>query len=99
MTMKYDKNQGDRTHRKMALNARLEGLAWALFFITIGGLWLLPDERVPETAWLVAVGTIMLGLNALRLLAGIKLSTFTIVVGTATLAVGLIGMNGIGGGQ
>ena len=95
MTMEYDKGQGDRARRKMALNGRLEGLAWALFFITIGVLWLLPEERVPESAWLVGVGTIMLGLNALRLLAGIRLSAFTIVVGAVALAAGLIGINGI----
>jgi len=39
----------------------------------IGGLWLLPDETVPEGAWLLGVGVIILGLNGVCYLYGIKM--------------------------
>ena len=49
--------------QKMHLNKRLEAIAWGLFLIMIGALWLLPDETVPEGTWLLGVGVILLGLN------------------------------------
>ena len=54
--------------QKLALNARLEAIGWALFLIWIGGLWLMPDERLPEETWLIGAGLIMLGLNGVRYL-------------------------------
>ncbi len=62
----------------------------------IGGIWLIPGEQVPEGAWLVGVGLIMLGLNAARYLSGISTSSFTIVLGTLALVSGtgdLVGMD------
>jgi membrane-bound ClpP family serine protease len=67
----------DQDLQKMHLNKRLEAVAWGLFLIMIGGLWLLP-EAVPEGTWLFGVGIIMLGLNGVRKLYGIKMSGFTI---------------------
>ena len=45
---------------KEALNWRLEAIGWGLFLIIIGALWLIPEQRVPEGAWLIAAGVIML---------------------------------------
>jgi len=67
----------DQDQSKMHLNKRLEAIAWGLFLIMIGGLWLLPDETVPEGTWLLGVGVIMLGLNGVRNMYGIKMSGFT----------------------
>ena len=36
-----------------ALNQRLESAAWGLFLIMVGGLWLIPNELVPNGAWLI----------------------------------------------
>lgn len=79
----------DQDQHKMHLNKRLEAVAWGLFLIMIGGLWLLPDETVPEGAWLLGVGVIMLGLNGLRYLYGIKMSGFTIFLGIIALMIGV----------
>jgi len=55
----------------------------------IGGLWLLPDETVPEGAWLLGVGVIILGLNGVCYLYGIKMSGFTIFLGIVALCIGI----------
>jgi len=35
-----------------AVSRRLDELAWALFLILIGAIWLMPAGTVPEGAWL-----------------------------------------------
>lgn len=79
----------DQDQQKMHLNKRLEAIAWGLFLIMIGGLWLLPDQTVPEGTWLFGIGVIMLGLNGVRFLYGIKMSGFTIFLGIVALIIGV----------
>ena len=78
----------DEKEQKAHLNKRLEAIGWGFFLVMIGGLWLLPEETVPEGTWLVGVGVILLGVNAARYLFGIKLSGFTVVLGIIALCVG-----------
>lgn len=85
----------DQDQQKMHLNKRLEAIAWGLFLIMIGGLWLLPDEIVPEGTWLLGVGIIMLGLNGARYLYGIKMSGFTIFLGIVALCIGIGALFGV----
>jgi hypothetical protein len=68
---------------------RLDELAWALFLILIGAIWLLPAGTVPEGTWLAGAGLILLGINAARSLKGIKVSGFGIVLGVLALVAGL----------
>ncbi len=81
--------------RKERFNERLEQIGWGLFLIMIGGLALVPDQTVPEGVWLVGTGLIMLGLNAARYLNDIKMSSFTLVLGTVALLVGFSDFVGI----
>ncbi len=74
--------------QKLHLNKKLEAAGWGFFLIMIGGLWLLPDETIPEGTWLIGVGIIMLGLNAARYMYGIKMSGFTVVLGIIALSIG-----------
>ncbi len=85
----------DQDQQKMHLNKRLEAIAWGLFLIMIGGLWLLPDETVPEGAWLLGVGVIMLGLNGVRNMYGIKMSGFTIFLGIVASCIGIGALFGV----
>jgi hypothetical protein len=71
------------------LGKRLEEVAWALFLIMTGALWLAPDAWVPEGTWLAGLGLILLGLNAARRFNGLKIEGFGIVVGVAALAAGI----------
>jgi hypothetical protein len=68
------------------LNQRLEAVSWALFLIMVGALWLAPQGALPGYSWLLGAGIIMLGLNGVRLIAGIKVSGFTVTVGILAIA-------------
>lgn len=80
--------------QKTALNKRLEDIAWGLFLIMIGCIWLVPDEQIPPGTWLIGAGLIMLGLNGARYLNGIKASSFTMVLGVVAAAAGLASLAG-----
>jgi cytosine/uracil/thiamine/allantoin permease len=79
----------EQDSRKSALNKRLERIGWGLFLIMLGGLWLVPQGSVPEGAWLIGAGLIMLGLNGVRFLNGIPISSFTLVLGIVAMGAGL----------
>ena len=69
-------------------NRRLEETGWALFLIMIGALLLLPEGLVPDGTWLVGTGLIMIGMNVVRHLHGLRVSGFTAVLGLVALAGG-----------
>jgi len=71
------------------LAKRLDEIALALVLIMTGALWLTPKAMFPEGTWLLGAGLIVLGLNAIRRLRGLKMSGFGIVVGLVALAAGI----------
>ncbi len=73
---------------KQILDKRFEALAWALFLIMIGCLWLMPEGVLPDYTWLFGAGAIMLGLNATRLVNGIRTCGFTIILGVLAVYAG-----------
>jgi hypothetical protein len=79
--------EGTRDSQKRTLDRRLESLGWGLFLIMIGGLWLIPN--VPEGVWLIGVGVILLGLNGVRYLYGIRMRMFSMVLGLAAIGLGV----------
>jgi hypothetical protein len=93
--MRIDQTLSDRDARHTTLNKRLEDIGWGLFLILIGVIWLVPDMQLPQGFWLLGVAIILLGLNAVRYLNGIKMSSFTIALGVLALAAGLGGLVGV----
>ena len=77
------------------LNQRLEESSWGFFLLMIGTLLLLPSELVPNGAWLIGAGIIMLGLNCIRHVNDISVSGFTVVLGVIALLVGLTNFLGL----
>jgi hypothetical protein len=75
--------------QKIALNKRLESIAWGLFLIMLGGFALVPNSLIPRGVWSIGVGLIMLGLNAVRYFYNIKMSGFTTVLGILSLIGGV----------
>jgi ethanolamine transporter EutH len=73
----------------VALNKRLERIAWGVFLILLGGLWLIPNRIIPDGAWLVAAGVVLLGLNLARRQMSLPISGFTTVLGVIALLSGL----------
>ncbi len=71
------------------LNNRLESLAWAAILIATGVLWLLPEGVAPKGAWLMAVGFILLVLNAARYANGIRMQGLSLILGITALLAGL----------
>jgi hypothetical protein len=80
---------------KQGLDQKLQAVGWALFFIMLGGLWLVPKGTVPESTWLIGIGLILLGLNAVRYLSGLKMVWFTLVLGVVALLAGVAGIVGV----
>ncbi len=72
-----------------SIGKRLEEIAWAVFLIMTGAMWLAPEASIPEGAWLAGVGLILLGLNAGRRLYRLRMSGFGIIVGFVALAAGI----------
>jgi hypothetical protein len=83
------KTQTTIAPEKVALNKRLESVAWGLFLIMLGGFALIPDETIPKGVWSIGVGLIMLGLNAARYFYKIKMSGFTTLLGILSLLGGI----------
>lgn len=79
--------------RRRDLNRRLETLSWGLFLVMLGGFALVRD--VPQGTWLLGAGLIMLGLNAVRLLVGIRASWLTLLLGTFGVLAGLSSVLGV----
>ena len=75
-----------------SLNSRLEGMAWATFFILIGCVWLFESMYDLNLRGFIAVGigVILLSLNYVRSRVGIEMSSFTIVVGLIFIAYGIL---------
>lgn len=80
---------------KMA-SAHLEELAWGLFLLLTGILWLLPEGQVPAGAWLLGTGLILIGLNAVRYFTGEAVGPFSLLLGVLAFAGGLTEMMGLG---
>jgi hypothetical protein len=81
------------TPAQRELNHRLETISWGLFLVMLGGFAL--TKAVPEGTWLIGAGVIMLGLNAVRLILGIRVSGFTVVLGTVALLSGMSSVYGM----
>lgn len=71
------------------LNKRLEDSGWGFFLLMIGTLLLLPSHLVPQGAWLIGAGAIMLVLNCIRYVNGIDCSRFTVGLGIFAVLLGL----------
>ena len=85
---------------KIALNKRMETVAWGCFLILLGGFMFVPDNIVKGGWWSIGVALIMLGLNVARYFNKIQMSGFTTFLGIISIiggALELAGMKGIDG--
>ena len=89
MTTEHNQVSIDESTRKLALSKRLEDFGWAVLLIAIGTIWLVPDKMIPQGSWLIAVGVILLGLNAVRSFNGMRMRGFSLAVGIVALIFGL----------
>ena len=78
-----------------SLDRRLQNISWAFFLIMIGGLWIVPQDKLPKGTWMVGVGIIMLGLNLARYINKIKVSRFTTILGILGVILGVSSFYGL----
>ncbi len=89
MTEQNIQNTKNLRAQKQAMDKRLDSIGWALFFVMSGILWIMPEELVPEGAWLIGTALIILGFSAIRYLYRIKIEGFWLVMGILFLSFGL----------
>jgi hypothetical protein len=75
------------------LDHQIARIGWALLFIMSGGLLLLPD--VPRGTWLIGIGIILLGAQYVRYVNHIPMWTFSLVLGSVALVLGLASFAGL----
>ena len=71
------------------IHDRFVTTGWALFLILIGVIWLIPKDVVPEGAFFIGVGAILLGLSLAKQLVGLKTNETVIFLGIIAFAIGL----------
>ncbi len=76
------------------LDRRLNLIGWALILVMLGGLGLVPSHDLPDWTWLIGVGVILLGVNAVRAGCGLALNRFSTGLGLIALLVGLASIAG-----
>ncbi len=96
MTVQGDRTMSKENVQEEDLGQRLDAIGWGLFLLMLGGLWLVPEEwGVPEGAWLIGAGVIILGLIAVRYINGLQVSGFWLFLGALALGTGLASVLGL----
>lgn len=77
-----------------SLNSKLEGIAWAAFFILIGCVWFAESVYHVELEGMIplGVGIIWLSLNYAKSRLDIRPSSFTVFLGLAAVGIGIVDM-------
>jgi hypothetical protein len=67
------------------LDRRLSDIGWGLLFMLTGLVWIVPSQQVPQGTWLFGVAAILIGINAIRYLKHLALSSLSLVLGFLAL--------------
>ena len=78
-------NPADKGENRPAMERFLDHVGWAALLITVGALWLVPAVRLPHGTWMIAIGVILLVLNAARYMLRIPVNGFALCAGTVAL--------------
>lgn len=96
MTLQDDRVASVVDDPESDLGKRLDGIGWGLFLLMLGGLWLIPKEwGVPEGAWLVGTGLIILVLSLVRYFNAVQVNGFMVFLGVLALGSGLSSVLGV----
>jgi hypothetical protein len=81
-----------KSARGAHLDRRLHDIAWGLLLLMTGLIWLIPENSVPEGAWLFGVAAVLLGVNVVRYYNQITINGFSTALGLLALAAALARM-------
>jgi hypothetical protein len=78
------------TNRNVIDNKVLDGVAWGSFLILLGLVWFVSASHSIDAGAYVAVGIgiILIGINLIRMVVGIKVSKFSLFIGLIAFAIG-----------
>jgi hypothetical protein len=88
MTEQGDSPTNGQDSRASVLGKRIDAVGWGLFLIMVGAILMVPREELPKGIWIAGVGLILLGTNGARLLLGIRVNRFFLILGVVALAAG-----------
>ena len=83
----------NETTTRAAISDRVDTIGWGLLFMAIGAVSLMP--AIPDGAWLIAAGIVLLGASAVRAWMGLGAYGTTIVVGVVALSAGIFTVAGL----
>jgi hypothetical protein len=78
---------------RAAASGRVDTIGWGLLFVAIGAVSLVP--AMPDGAWLIAAGIVMLAASAVHAWMGLHAYGTTIVVGVVALSAGIFTVAGL----
>ncbi len=78
---------------KTDLSDRVDTVGWGVLFLVVGAVSLTPS--MPDGAWLVAAGLVMLGASAARRWLRLPIRGLTVVVGIVALTAGVFTIAGL----
>jgi hypothetical protein len=93
--MNAEASQVARSNEHAVVRRRIDAVGWGLLLVLTGGALLMPDQHLAEVAWLIGVGLILLGANAVRYLNGMRMQTANFVLGSVALAGGVAAIFGV----
>jgi hypothetical protein len=93
--MNAEASQVTRSYEHELVRRRIDAVGWGLLLVLTGGALLMPDQHLAEVAWLIGVGLVLLGANAVRYLNGMRMSTANFVLGGVALAGGVAAIFGV----
>ena len=74
---------------------RIDANTWGLLLLLTGILMLLPSRTIPEGAWLILAGAILLGASAVRAAMHLRVSAFLVALALLAVAAGAATIAGI----
>jgi hypothetical protein len=90
---KISEKGDDMDERKRDLEKRFDDIGWGLLFLAFAALAL--PSGTAEYASIAVVGAGMLGLNGVRVVAGVPVRWFSTVLGATGLVAGIMALGGV----
>lgn len=70
-------------------NRRIEHATWAIFLMFFGLMFIIDEKHIPNGAWMMGIGLLLLLLNALRHIQTLPISHFTSGLGVLLILLGV----------
>jgi hypothetical protein len=69
-------------------NRRIEHATWAIFLMFFGLMFIVDEKYIPDGAWMMGIGILLILLNGIRYLQTLPISHFTAGLGVVLIILG-----------